>query len=115
MLPAGQRERYAREFVAELHGMPRSRQLRHSLNVLACSWALRTALSTTNAPSPEETIMTTTARRPWPCRLRRHRWDDRQNPETAERYEICLRCDAYRDRPAAAPGAGFGIGSGGGV
>ena len=115
MLPAQQRQRYAREFVAELYGMPRSHQFRHSLSVLACSWALRTALQTSTATSPKESLMTTTAtRRPWACRLGRHRWDDRQNPETAERYEICVRCDAYRDHQAAAPGAGFGIGGGGG-
>jgi hypothetical protein len=42
----------------------------------------------------------------WKCRLRLHDWDDRENPETHEHYEVCLRCNAYRDRGRAAPGAG---------
>ena len=44
--------------------------------------------------------------KPWKCRLRMHDWDDRENPETHEHYEICLRCNAYRERGRAAPGAG---------
>ncbi len=40
------------------------------------------------------------------CRFGRHDWDERENPETRERYEICLRCDAYREQPRAIPGAG---------
>ena len=46
------------------------------------------------------------------CRLRLHRWDERENPETRERYEICLRCDAYRDKDKAIPGAGAAGASG---
>jgi hypothetical protein len=42
--------------------------------------------------------------KPWKCRLRLHDWDDRENPETHEHYEVCLRCNAYRDRGRAAPG-----------
>ena len=59
--------------------------------------------------------MTARTRRPLVCLLRFHRWDERENPETNELYEICLRCDAYRDRPRAAPGAGAAgvTGSGG--
>lgn len=44
--------------------------------------------------------------RPLKCRLGLHDWDDRENPETHERYQVCLRCDAYKDRGDAAPGAG---------
>jgi hypothetical protein len=40
------------------------------------------------------------------CRWRRHDWDERENPETRERYEVCLRCDAYREQGRAVPGAG---------
>ena len=40
------------------------------------------------------------------CRLRWHDWEDRENSETHERYQIWLRCNAYRDRGNAAPGAG---------
>jgi hypothetical protein len=44
--------------------------------------------------------------KPLRCRLKLHAWATRNNPETRERYEVCLRCDAYRDRGRAAPGAG---------
>jgi hypothetical protein len=44
--------------------------------------------------------------KPWKCRLRLHDWDDRENPETHEHYQVCLRCNAYRERGRAAPGAG---------
>jgi hypothetical protein len=44
--------------------------------------------------------------KPLRCRLRLHHWETRENPETRERYEVCGRCDTYRDRGAAAPGAG---------
>lgn len=40
------------------------------------------------------------------CRFGRHDWDERVNPETQERYEVCLRCDAYREKGRAAPGSG---------
>ena len=33
----------------------------------------------------------------WKCRLRFHDWDDRENAETHEHYEVCRRCDADRD------------------
>jgi hypothetical protein len=50
------------------------------------------------------------------CRLRLHEWDDRVNPETKEHYEVCLRCDAYREKgrvsPAALPGGNAGPGGG---
>jgi hypothetical protein len=54
--------------------------------------------------------------KPWKCRLRLHDWDDRENPETHEHYEVCLRCNAYREKGRAAPGAGAAgvIGTGGG-
>jgi hypothetical protein len=44
--------------------------------------------------------------KPLRCRLRFHAWEDRENPETRERYQVCVRCNAYRDRGGAAPGAG---------
>ena len=112
VLPAGQRERYAREFVSELYGLPRHHQLRHACQVLAHAWALRTVLASTTS---EETAMTSTTGRPLRCRLHLHQWDERENPETRERYEICLRCDAYRERPRAAPGAGAAGAAGGGM
>ncbi len=44
--------------------------------------------------------------KPLRCLLRLHSWETRTNPETQERYEVCTRCDTYRDRGKAAPGAG---------
>jgi hypothetical protein len=44
--------------------------------------------------------------KPWKCRLRLHDWEDRENPETHEYYEVCRRCNAYREKGRAAPGAG---------
>jgi hypothetical protein len=44
--------------------------------------------------------------KPLRCRLRLHNWEHRENPETHEYYQVCLRCNAYRDRGSAAPGAG---------
>ena len=114
LLPAEQRQRYALEFIAELYGMPRSAQFRHSTQVLAHAWALRSVLRTARSSTSQEAIMTTANRRPLKCRLRLHLWDEQVNPETQERYEICRRCDAYRERPRAAPGAGAaGVISGG--
>jgi hypothetical protein len=55
--------------------------------------------------------------KPLRCRLKLHSWEDRENRETRERYEVCLRCDTYRDRGRAAPGAAeagqMGLGGGG--
>jgi len=45
--------------------------------------------------------------RPLRCRLRLHRWEYRENPETQEHYQICIRCNAYRDR-GTSPWAGSG-------
>lgn len=53
--------------------------------------------------------------KPLRCRLRLHNWEDRENPETHERYQVCLRCNAYRDRGNAAPGAGAAGVTGAGI
>ncbi len=54
--------------------------------------------------------------KPLKCRLRLHEWSDRVHTETKERYEVCLRCDAYREKgrvsPAAWPGGNTGPGGG---
>ena len=51
--------------------------------------------------------------KPAKCRFGRHDWDQRENSETHEFYEICLRCNAYRDDGLrAAPGAGAAGASG---
>ncbi|HEY0239413.1 MAG TPA: hypothetical protein VGC37_12265 [Friedmanniella sp.] len=105
VLPPDRRQRYARELVAELYGMSRTQQLRHALQVLTHALALRAVLRAAGPSTLQEDAMSTTARRPLRCRLRLHRWEEQENPETKERYEICSRCNAYRDHPSAAPGA----------
>jgi hypothetical protein len=40
--------------------------------------------------------------RPLRCRLRFHRWEYPENPETHEHYQVCVRCNAYRDRGSSA-------------
>ena len=100
-LPTEQRQRYALEFIAELYGMPRSQQLRHSTQVLAHAWALRTALDAASPTTTHEATMTLTTRRPLPCLLGVHRWpwadaDDRG------RYQCCLRCG--RDKTESVAG-----------
>jgi hypothetical protein len=32
--------------------------------------------------------------KPWRCRLRLHSWEERENPDTQERYQVCPRCNA---------------------
>jgi hypothetical protein len=91
MLPAAQRQRYALEFIAELYGMPRSLQVRHSLQVLASAWRLRTALVESGQPHVEEDPIMTKPKRPLRCRMGRHRWHS-ASAEDGERYECCLRC-----------------------
>jgi hypothetical protein len=54
-------------------------------------------------PEPEENPKVAKALR---CRLRLHAWEDRENPETRDHYQVCIRCDAYRDKGQVAPGAG---------
>lgn len=44
--------------------------------------------------------------KPMRCRFGLHAWDWRTNRETHEQYEVCARCDSYRDPGKAAPGAG---------
>ena len=76
MLPAEQRQRYALEFIAELYGMTPSQQIRHSTQVLAHSWMLRSVLSAASPTTIEDGTMipTSTTRRPFRCLLWIHRW-----------------------------------------
>ena len=49
------------------------------------------------------------------CRLRLHAWEDREIPETHARYQLCLLCNAYRDRGGARPDGGAAAASGFGI
>jgi hypothetical protein len=84
VLPGSTRDRYRQEFLAELHGLGRTRQLRHAIDVLSRSWALRAAIS---AP-PEATTAEMDIVYP---RLRR-----------LKRYSLVRTADGYEIRAEAA-------------
>jgi hypothetical protein len=90
------RERYATEFLAELHGMSPAAQLRHTAGVLSQVLALRAALGAT--PSTEEAAMrsTTSPAQRFRCRyLHWHRWHEFSTDDGA-RYRACSACRRER-------------------
>jgi hypothetical protein len=91
-LPASYRERYRREFTAELHFVPRANQLRYATRVLSRTLSLRLALT---EPAPEaigESTMKKVSTRPLRCRLNlRHQWR-RYFTEDGGRYKACATC-----------------------
>ena len=92
MLPAAHRERYRREFTAELQFIPRANQLRYATQVLSRTWSLRLALT---EPAPEvigESTMKKASTRPLSCRLHLwHQWR-RHFTEDGARYKACAKC-----------------------
>ena len=52
--------------------------------------------------------------KPLRCRLRLHAREYRENPETHEHYQVCARCNAYRDRGGSAFDGRGAWGPGGG-
>jgi len=116
LLPATQRERYRREFTAELVAVSREDQRRYALRVLAHTWALRAALKTSTPVTIGETAMTKTLR----CILGLHTWRTLHNEE-GQPYQACTRCVAERDSfslsnhlgPSGGAGGGFGGGAAG--
>jgi hypothetical protein len=102
LLPARHRQRYTVEFLAELHDVGRSMQLRHALGLLAHAWSLRLALADVNAQSSGETAMRKSLR----CRLNIHHFVVRRNGEVQppDHYLECTRCgriENVRQRPLA--------------
>jgi hypothetical protein len=93
VLPGSTRDRYRQEFLAELYGLSRTRQLRHAFGVLSRSWALRTAINTpSQTPTADMEIVFPRRRRPLFCRLNlRHRWTTRRT-EDGRPYLQCQRC-----------------------
>ena len=97
MLPVEHRQRYGLEFVAELYGMPKAQQRRHSARVLTSAWALRTALEAAPGTNGETAVITTT-RKPLLCRLNlHHRWRW-LNTEDGGRFQQCEKCGKDRDK-----------------
>jgi len=94
VLPRSTRDRYRQEFVAELYGLSRTRQLRHALRVFSRSWALRAAISAPSEATAADMEIVFPRRRPRPlyCRLIRHRWADFSSEDGSSRYRECTRC-----------------------
>jgi hypothetical protein len=91
-LPASHRERYRREFYAELHFVPPADQLRYATRVLSRTWSLRLALT---EPTPEAiggSTMKKASTKPLSCRLNlRHQWRSYVT-EDGGRYRACAKC-----------------------
>jgi hypothetical protein len=106
VLPAEHQHRYALEFIAELYGMPRPQQVRHSVQVISRAWALRAALADA-APAPiRENAMKHKIRSWLLCHLGRHRWAHHRNPEVGGKdavFERCRRCGRERQGYEAPP------------
>jgi hypothetical protein len=91
-LPSSHRDRYRREFTAELPFIPRKDQLGYALHVLSRTWSLRAALNAPASASIGETTMTEFSARPLHCRLHLwHHWRTR-HAEDGHRYKACARC-----------------------
>ena len=91
------RERYAAEFVAELHGLPPAAQLRYTAGVLSQTFALRAALGSAPSPTEEKAVPTIPLGRRLRCRvLRWHHWQT-HGTEDGRRYRSCSVC--HRDHP----------------
>jgi hypothetical protein len=110
------RLRYRAEFLAELHSLPPSAQLRYTAGVLSQALALRAALDATPTRA-EEAAMTapsTAARVPFfRCRVFRwHRWVTRHTDD-GERYPACAHCGRLlHDGATRGPNSGgFNIGA----
>jgi hypothetical protein len=91
------RERYAAEFLAELHGMTPAKQLRHTLGILSQAFALRVALGSFPSPIEERAMPTVPLGRRLRCRLLRwHHWQ-LHSTEDGGLYKACTVC--RKDHP----------------
>jgi hypothetical protein len=92
VLPGATRDRYRQEFLAELYGLGRARQLRHAFGVLSRCWALRAAINTpSDAAAADMELVFPRHRRPLLCLLNRHRWETFRT-EDGKPYLNCQRC-----------------------
>jgi hypothetical protein len=91
------RDRYYREFVAELYDLPSATQLRHVTGFLSQAFALRAALGASPSPIEEHEMQTMSHSRTFLCKvLHRHhyRWYSTQD---GSRYRACTYC--HRESP----------------
>jgi hypothetical protein len=110
VLPRGQvRARYRRELDAELHALPRRRQLSFALGVLRRSWELR--IATTRAVDAALDVVPR-PRRPVGCALNlRHRWR-LEHTDDGTLYRRCQRCGKDDDgtfHPVRGTDYGYGV------
>ncbi|MPQ97135.1 hypothetical protein GB931_15790 [Modestobacter sp. I12A-02628] len=90
------RDRYGRELVAELHGLPVAAQLQHTAGVLSRVLCLRAALAAARSDDEEVGMTSTRNPRSWRCRLLGwHAWTPRSNPDGG-RFQQCARCGTDR-------------------
>jgi hypothetical protein len=91
------RERYAAEFLAELHGLPRAAQLRHTAGILSQAFALRAALGSSPSLIEEKAVPSIALGRRLRCRfLRWHHWHT-YSAEDGGLYKACTVC--HKDHP----------------
>jgi hypothetical protein len=90
--PGGARDRWRAELTAELWGMSRREQLRHTIGVLRRAPALRRAVT-----SPDRVIKEDIMRKPLRCRLGWHTWVTRYSSDGTSRYLRCKRCPKETD------------------
>jgi hypothetical protein len=99
------RERYATEFLAELHGLSPAAQLRHTAGVLSQTFALRAALGASASRGIEEAAMRTTipAGQRFRCRYMHWHYWHTFSTDDGERYVACSVCRKERkwDSPQA--------------
>jgi hypothetical protein len=88
LLPRPERQRYRREFVADLRHLDRTHQLSYATGVFCTAWALRQQL--TKEPTMNDT--TTTPTIPLLCRLNLHHHYHYAYTEDGRRYSRCAQC-----------------------
>lgn len=112
ILPSEHRDRYRREFRAELYDLDRRQQARYAVGVLVHAPALRGSLVRQPvAVAGGEMIVS----KPLMCRLRiKHRWSLVSSPDGQYRFYRCQRCgkEHFPDRsvPEITGGGGGGHG-----
>jgi hypothetical protein len=102
------RDRYHREFVAELYGLPVTTQLLCLAGFLSQTFALRAALGAAPAPIEEKAMQSIPLYRRFRCRaMHRHYWHT-YSTEDGSRYQACLVCHKDDAGPLGPSGAFYG-------
>jgi hypothetical protein len=101
--PGGARERWRAELTAELWGLSRGEQLRHTAGVVSRAPALRASIT-----SPDRVVAEDILHKPVRCRLGWHAWVKTSTSDGTSRYLRCRRCPKETDvaRPEDFMGGG---------